>query len=544
MRTQFVAKVVLLSTLFVPLTFAQTAPASDSGIPKFTSRSELVMVPVVVTDKSGQHVKGLKKEDFAVLQNGKSMPIAVFDEINTQDTALPPHQTPDGVFSNAVPTDNVSRRVMVIVMDLLNTPFADSADARRALFNNAKVLIDAHIPVSLMVINSTGLHEIFGLHSDPRILETALDRVGTPNPTDLHESATFGWDLGDKYLYNQYQETVAQLQNSIGGPGTKLGTSNPNPEAAYQSYRTHHDVEITLFSLEQLAHAYSGIPGRKIMIWITGGLPMNILDPTSISAYGDIMLDTYRRTFLVLNAANFSVYPVDAHGLGLESMSKHLNLTSTMNAFADATGGTAFYNRNDIGVGIRNAVQDAVQYYEIGYYLPHESHGKPQWEKIKVKVDRKETAVRTRDGFFSGYSEKPEPKSLKMEMELAFASPVAYTGFPIAIKVSALASGANLTFDLTVPPRSFRIDRENNNFANIEFAAVALGPHHQSSGIFARRITGNLTLENADHIESQGFAMHDTITLPANTNRVKFVIRDNLTGKIGSVVARLNTNSK
>ena len=34
----------------------------------FTSRAELVLVPVLVTDKQGNHINGLKKEDFTVLE--------------------------------------------------------------------------------------------------------------------------------------------------------------------------------------------------------------------------------------------------------------------------------------------------------------------------------------------------------------------------------------------------------------------------------------------------------------------------------------------
>src|SRR5580698_10556630 len=49
----------------------------------FTSPTELVLIPAVVSDKSGAHVAGLKKEEFILKQDGKPQPIAVFEEVRT-----------------------------------------------------------------------------------------------------------------------------------------------------------------------------------------------------------------------------------------------------------------------------------------------------------------------------------------------------------------------------------------------------------------------------------------------------------------------------
>ncbi|MGA2357098.1 MAG: VWA domain-containing protein, partial [Terriglobales bacterium] len=53
----------------------------DKAEVKFTARSELVLIPTLVTDKSGNHITGLKKEDFTVLENGAEQKIATFEEI-------------------------------------------------------------------------------------------------------------------------------------------------------------------------------------------------------------------------------------------------------------------------------------------------------------------------------------------------------------------------------------------------------------------------------------------------------------------------------
>src|SRR6202166_5390741 len=46
----------------------------------FTARTELVLITTLVTDKSGNHITGLKKEDFRVLENGAEQKIATFED--------------------------------------------------------------------------------------------------------------------------------------------------------------------------------------------------------------------------------------------------------------------------------------------------------------------------------------------------------------------------------------------------------------------------------------------------------------------------------
>ena len=72
-RHEFRASLFLLHAgLIVAFVLSGGAYAKDKETAevKFTSRTELVLIPAVVTDKSGAHISGLKKEDFTVLENG------------------------------------------------------------------------------------------------------------------------------------------------------------------------------------------------------------------------------------------------------------------------------------------------------------------------------------------------------------------------------------------------------------------------------------------------------------------------------------------
>ena len=85
----------------------------------FRSRTELVLVPVVVRDKHGKHISGLTKEAFRLEEKGNEQTISLFEEIQTGiDDA--PSQRVDRGYSN-LPYDNSQRlRLTIMVLDLLN----------------------------------------------------------------------------------------------------------------------------------------------------------------------------------------------------------------------------------------------------------------------------------------------------------------------------------------------------------------------------------------------------------------------------------------
>ena len=77
------------------------ASAEDEGKVEFRSETILVQVPVVVTDRSGNHVHNLTKNDFHVLENGKEQSIATLEEITATHAPLAVTTKP-GIFTNQI----------------------------------------------------------------------------------------------------------------------------------------------------------------------------------------------------------------------------------------------------------------------------------------------------------------------------------------------------------------------------------------------------------------------------------------------------------
>ena len=153
-----------------------------------------------------------------------------------------------------------------------------------------------------------------------------------------------------------------------------------------------------------------------------------------------------------LNDAQIAVYPVDVRGLvnyspnaqaentgaftGPQQTRQLINRQwlndsqiSTLKDFADMTGGTAFFNSNDVAGGFRQAVDDASSYYLLGYYLDTQNN-KAGWRKLKVTVDKKDVQARTRSGFLVTNTTMNPEASHQSDEKLAFSSPFDSTAIP------------------------------------------------------------------------------------------------------------------
>src|SRR5437868_8070552 len=75
-RLRFVGLAVLGATALVNATQAPPAPMPQQ--PTFKAQVEYVEVDALVSDASGNFVRGLTKDDFQVLEDGKAQTISTF----------------------------------------------------------------------------------------------------------------------------------------------------------------------------------------------------------------------------------------------------------------------------------------------------------------------------------------------------------------------------------------------------------------------------------------------------------------------------------
>src|SRR5690349_14399119 len=149
---------VFACLFFCAAAWAQQQKAAQAETPTLKTGAELVLVPALVRDKHGAPVKGLHKEDFEVQENGEAQKIAVFDEVTTSTAAPLKRATiAPGVFSNLVEGgESQTPRVNIIVLDTINTDFADQAWSRQQLIQFLARNIDQHETTALFVLTRGG----------------------------------------------------------------------------------------------------------------------------------------------------------------------------------------------------------------------------------------------------------------------------------------------------------------------------------------------------------------------------------------------------
>jgi len=528
---------------------------------KFTSRTELVLIPTLVTDKSGNHISGLKKEDFTVLENGAEQKIATFEEIASDAHRFSRPRNPNE-FSNSLAGGPSARRITLIVLDLINTPFVDQVYARKDLLKYLTQSVDQREPTALYTLTRSGIHVVHDFTTDPRVLVAALHKVkgDTSHIVDSPEDV-------------EAMTGTASPDGSAGvDPGAvqseadRLQTMMEDAELNFQSFQQRLAITYTLQGMQQVSQALAGFPGRKSLIWASGGFPFSVSDntmqlaPAGRDSLTDV-LPMYEHTWQLLNDAQIALYPVDVKGLqvstapsvavrnpgrnyGRNMSWRQMDTQSTLQTFASMTGGRAYYNSNDLVKGFRDAVHDSAEYYMLGYYLDR-SKTKAGWRKLAVKVKRDHVDVRARSGFFVTNATVDPENSRNSDISSALQSPLDYTSIALVARWNKIEPGKepgkkHVNYEMHLAPDAALINDAENNHVVLDFVALAKTPEGKTvDHPVGQQIEAHLTAEKVSAVHQKGIAYSGALDLAPGEYTVRFVVRDDLSGRIGSVAAPL-----
>jgi VWFA-related protein len=522
------------------------AQSPPGGSPTFAARAELVTVPVVVTDNYGVHFRNLKKEDFLLSEDGKPQPIVSFEEFQAP-SGPPPHastQLPE--FNNHVSLEASQAPLTILVFDMVNTPIDDQSYARKELLKYLSGSGGSGQATSLLAITRHGIKVISDFTTDPKMLAVALTNMPQEPPLveEASQEAIPKTDPKMAAILRRQREKVQQLESS----------------------ERRDAVSITMLAMQQIAQYCAGLPGRKALIWATAGFPFSISEMQTVikivgpRSYSLADVDElYRKTWKALNQAQVAVYPVDVHGLANPTFAdaavglpegdfishnvwKSSEIHGTFQEFADATGGRALYNTNDLKNSFVTAANDNRNYYMLTYRL--ERRGKKAgWHKLSVTVRRNGTQVRARNGFFM--DEGLSGSADKLDMQVALGSPLDFTAIPVTgqwqqVTPATEPGKRKVIFLLTMPANFAQIDESDNNHFVVEFAAVARTQAGANAAEASKTMDGHLKPDTVQQIRNSGMDYRGSLILPPGQYTVHFAVQDHLSGRLGSVRASLN----
>jgi hypothetical protein len=214
-----------------------------------------------------------------------------------------------------------------------------------------------------------------------------------------------------------------------------------------------------------------------------------------------------------------------------------------LHAFADATGGQTCVTVNELEKCFAEAIDDSRDYYLLGYYLAGDVQ--PGWRKLKVKVAGDGLHARYRSGFYVA-PKVPESADLRRKQLVdALASPVQYTGLRLtARQLPSIGDHASISGDgktrlvefmLGVMGDSITFDREKGNAINLEVAALAFDSNRKSVATASQAVAVELKQEMMQKTLRTGLGIPEKLEIPAGKYEVKFAVRDNLSGIVGTV---------
>ena len=435
------------------------APADSPSQSSVTIRQTVnnVLIDVVVSDKYGQPVKSLAKKQFQVIENGAPQQISFFEE---HQAGPPPAATahplelPPNVYTNFTSATPDTSPMLVLLMDALNTPSADQVKVRLAMLSFLRQVPQGrHIAIFIL---TSRLHMIQGFNSDPATLITALDQAAA-------------WQKQSHLTDDAGQDTYADSMPKLG-----IGTSNTASSDVFQNFVGHEQawrmdqrVDYTLDAFNSLATYLSALPGRKNLIWFSGSFPFGLgADSATPQGAGDFhteSLDHLRdysaqlhTTSDLLTTARIAVYPIDPTALPTPSMfgstqnnngslhnngatisqitqesSDELSAHTTMDTIAEATGGRAFHNTNDLAGALSTVSNLNSDYYTI-VYVPTDKNYDGKFRKLAVKVDVPKAKLDYRRGY---YAQDPEKSGADKLAHPARTTSVLLRGAPAATDI-------------------------------------------------------------------------------------------------------------
>jgi VWFA-related protein len=502
--------------------------ADDQAGLVIRSTTRLVQMSVIALDKQGRPVLDLKKEDFEVFDNGRPCSLTVF-VVETPDSAVRPQPLPHNTFTNQFARTTGARSgYAVIVLDWLNTLWSDQTRARQQVVQMLK-RIEQHDRIALYVLDRR-LKVINEFSDDAATLLEKLANL-RGGPSDLLDV--------QRGPINDASVSAPSASSSMGPTGTGLShPSNDFPDHE-QAFQLDQRIQETLQAFQIIADHLTTVPGRKILIWVSAGFPLNIDSSGADSAtrsQGDYAAQI-SRTIQKLNNANVAVYPVDARGLIVSSSAYHT--IWTMKEFAARTGGLAWYNRNDLDAGVRNALDDIRFSYTIGFSPPEEA--KYGSHKLRVKVRRAGVTLRYRDGYYLDEPGNSQVQDQRAEVARAMLSPVDSTAIPITVR--AARNQDHLMSQMSLDAGSLDLALESGGWqGKLEFQACFQAPDGRRVGSVTTQVVEiNMRPQTHDAALRNGLTFRVALPIPPDATALKLLVWDVRSGKIGTLSIPLKT---
>ena len=503
--------------------------------------TDLVLTNLVVRDKkTGEVVRGLTANDFQVQENGKPQKIISFD-FQSVDQAAPLNEA------------TVNGKAPMTIMGSMNRS-ANSAELR-----NHRLIV--------MFFDITSMQ--------PEDLERAQNAArtyinGQMQPADLVAVVSLDKSLSLDRDFTANKQLLLNAVNSYSGTqgagfqsGATSTTNQVEDTTAFTAdEQEYNDVNTDreLFAFADIAHSLAYINEKKSLLYFSGGIQRDgIENQASMHA--------------AINAAvraNMSIYSVDARGLeaisplgdastgslrgtsGYNGAAVQNNLDSNFNTqevmatLSSDTGGKFFSDSNDFSPAFQRIQQDTSAYYVIGFRSA-DTQKDGRFRHLTIKINRPNLKLEYRPGYYAPadfHHANKDERERQLQEQLAsdlpatdvevyleayyFRSDAASAAPRFYVPVSLIVPGSQIPFVKGGDRSKATLDiiGELKNTAGQDMAEI--------------RQTVKLAIDDSQQVSRKNIQYTTGFSLPLGKYHLKFVVRENQTGRMGSFETDIN----
>lgn len=542
-------------TLVLVATFVAGAAQISAGqqktaTPLFRTGVDLVMVDVIVRDKSGNVVRNLKAADFELVEDGKPQSISSFDfeEVTTaarpmdasailelgkvdltpvKPAAAPaagaatPPAKPEPPKDPVTKEDLAGRRLVILLFD---TSSMQPEDVQRAIDSAVKYVETQMTDADLVAVATVGT--TLSILSD-----FSADRVKVHNVLAGLSSA------------NGMATTEAVASTTATDEAAAAATDEATAETSEFDLFNN---DVRLKAIRTLSEKLQDIEQKKAIVYFSAGMQRS----------GNDNQVELRMAVNSAVRANVAIYPVDTRGLqaivpggaasqgsrggrgAFSGSSMRGQITQlaasqeTLTTLAADTGGTAFTDNNDFSGAFTKVQRDISAYYILGYSSTNPALD-GRYRRIQVKLKRSDLKVESRAGYYADRDFTHTSRAdRQFAMQEQLMSQISSTDLPVVMSSNYFRIANDRYFvplSLAIPGSAIPASKE-------KITLDVLGYVRDERGFPVGQIRDTVTIPPASTatLANKQVQYQSAVTLPPGRFTMKVVVRENASGQTGS----------
>jgi VWFA-related protein len=544
----------------------------------FSTQTTLVIIDVEVKDKAGKVVDDLKKGDFQLTEDGKAQQISVFD-FQKLDLGEPPAPaagtTPAATPAETKPADTKPASVTAAVIQT-PAPAANKPAPVATKPGTAQPVIryqDRRLVAMLFDLSTMEVADQI------RVQKSALDFIhNSLKPADMVSimTATAGpLEIAQDFTDDK-DSLAAAIEKFHIGEGSDLAaslgagdTSDDNTFSADESEFDIFNVDKKFTTIETSCKMLASFPEKKALIYFSSGIEQSGTDnqaeltkAVNVCKKSNVVINAIDARGMTASAPGGDATTASGSGSGLFTAgaagsaggrgggrggAANDSAQETLATLSNDTGGRLFAEDNDIAVGLEQARDDISSYYILGYYSTN-SKADGKYRTVSVKLTRPDVSnakLEYKHGYFADKEFgkfTAADKEDQLQQALILGDPI--TDLTLAAEVNYFRLARDRYFvpvNVKIPGSEIALAKSKGNAkTSLDFIGQMRTPKDQIAAQVYDGIDIQLGQQSLAQLDKRTIAYDTGFAVPPGTYKLKFLMRENETGKMGTFEQTVN----